>query len=366
MQTHVNMSSRLADAHRLPDRGKELSARSHQVFSAHFSEINRFHEERRADFGNAFRAVIEAEIAHHQHVRGRRGGCAARRCRSSSGSRVHVRACSRRAALCVVHLRRSRSCRTRSRRWSRPKCESRLNFFRLCQSSARQERQASAPTGRLAHGLGSRVSFYFPPAVPLCLSFPFPPGGANLFFCVCGEKALFFSDRAVRPSYPRAASRRVHGWLRGVVGVAGICAVHCLCPLRASRPVRATLFRALSMPRRMPPWLVVRESPHADCACSDTGGREEEGKAKGRRPGASQITRQSGAPPAQLCSVVVARVRPQQRGEKKKDRRGARRCARRCARRWAHATARSARAAARGAQRYATLHRPRDVGVCTA
>jgi hypothetical protein len=68
MQTHQTMIQRTAEAHRLPDRGRELLARGHQVFSSSFAEINRFHEERRTDFAQAFKAVLEAEIAHHQLV----------------------------------------------------------------------------------------------------------------------------------------------------------------------------------------------------------------------------------------------------------------------------------------------------------
>ena len=78
MQTHQNMIQRVSEAHRLPDRGKELLARANQIFATDFSEINRFHEERKIDFANAFRDLLEAEIAHHHHVRPRvsctRGG----------------------------------------------------------------------------------------------------------------------------------------------------------------------------------------------------------------------------------------------------------------------------------------------------
>ena len=72
MQIHQTMIQRVAESHRLPDRGKELHGRANQIFNTNYAEINRFHDERRTDFAQAFRALLEAEIAHHQHVGGRR------------------------------------------------------------------------------------------------------------------------------------------------------------------------------------------------------------------------------------------------------------------------------------------------------
>jgi len=74
MSTQVTFIQRVGEAHKLPDRGKELFARSNQIFSTHFAEINRFHEERRADFAAAFRKLLEAQIAHHQQVRAHGAG----------------------------------------------------------------------------------------------------------------------------------------------------------------------------------------------------------------------------------------------------------------------------------------------------
>jgi len=68
MSTQVTFIQRVGEAHKLPDRGKELFARSNQIFSTHFAEINRFHEERRADYAAAFRKLLEAQITHHQQV----------------------------------------------------------------------------------------------------------------------------------------------------------------------------------------------------------------------------------------------------------------------------------------------------------
>ena len=115
MQTHQAMIQRAAESHRLPDRGKELLGRANQIFATNFAEINRFHEERKLDFSNAFRELLEAEIAHHQHVR------AVRRDTERDGLTARLPDwCLRLCAAAAPRTRLSRSCPPRSPTLTRP------------------------------------------------------------------------------------------------------------------------------------------------------------------------------------------------------------------------------------------------------